>query len=56
MRTTRQAIALDPRLFGRRPQAAAVEAPESIGAFSDDLRLFGITFTAGFLFVSVLLA
>jgi len=56
MRTTRQAIALDPRQFGRRPPTAAVEAPQTIGALNQDLRLFGATFAAGFLFVSVLLA
>ena len=44
----------DPLRFGRRGLAvSAVEAkPESFG---DDLRLFTMTFVAGFLFVSILL-
>ena len=47
-------IASDPLLFGRRVRVAPIiEAkPQSIG---DDLRLFAITFAAGFLFVTVFL-
>ena len=55
MRTTRQAIALDPRLFGRRALAASAQARPSSSP-DDDLRLFATTFAAGFLFVSVLIA
>jgi hypothetical protein len=46
---------MDPRRFGRavvaRPEALPAPAP----AFSADLRLFAITFAAGFLFVSILI-
>ena len=55
MRTARQAIALDPRLFGRRPPPVATPV-ESARALGDDLRLFAVTFAGGFLFVSVLVA
>ena len=47
---------LDPRLFGRRQpflmDAVAVPAP----AISDDLKLFALTYLAGFLIVSIFLA
>jgi len=53
----RAPIAADPRLFGKRLDSPAVpaggNAPASLAA---DLRLFALTFTAGFLFVSVLIA
>ena len=46
----------DPRLFGRRQpfltEAAALPAP----AVSDDLKLFALTYLAGFLIVSIFLA
>ena len=46
----------DPLLFGRRvqvaPDIAAEARPASIG---EDLRLFAMTFAAGFLFVSIFL-
>jgi hypothetical protein len=46
----------DPRAFGRGPRfvlaSAAKAKPVSIG---DDLRLFAMTFAAGFLFVSIFL-
>jgi hypothetical protein len=57
MLLSRAPIAADPRLFGKRLETPAVpadgEAPASLAA---DLRLFALTFTAGFLFVSVLIA
>lgn len=47
---------LDPRLFGRRQpfltEAAVMPAP----AISDDLKLFALTYLAGFLIVSIFLA
>jgi len=56
MRMLRPAIALDPRLFGRRipgfDLGAVEERSWSIG---DDLKLFASTFAAGFLFVAVLI-
>ena len=46
----------DPRRFGRRRpflgEAVAVRGP----AISDDLKLFALTYAAGFVFVSVFLA
>jgi len=46
----------DPRLFGRRARIAPVAAVEAKPAsISEDLRLFAMTFAAGFLFVSVFL-
>ena len=55
MQTVRPAIANDPRTFGRRMQPAqAIAAPTPV--LSDDFRLFAMTFLAGFVFVSVLLA
>ena len=52
MSTPRTSIASDPLLFGQRGRAAPViEAkPQSVG---DDLRLFAMTFAAGFLFVTI---
>ena len=47
---------IHPRTFGRRrpfvAQAIAAERP----ALSDDLKLFGLTWLAGFLAVSIFLA
>jgi hypothetical protein len=44
------------RGFGLRAPFTAPAATVRSNAISDDLRLFGATFVAGFLFVSVLLA
>ena len=54
MNTPSTNIANDPLRFGRRVRAAPViEAkPQSVG---DDLRLFAMTFGAGFLFVTIFL-
>ena len=47
----------DPRRFGRAGQAASVAvAVAPARSLSADLRLFAITFLAGFIFVSILLA
>ncbi len=56
MRTTHYALPVDPRLFGRKAIPAALAAPLPASGISDDLRLFAVTFAAGFLFVSILLA
>ena len=56
MQLVRSSIAANPRLFGRGP-VRELEAPEeevSI-SFSDDIKLFSMTFLAGFLFVSILI-
>ena len=55
MQFVRPPIATDPRVFGRNgPRAIA--APASPSGLTDDLKLFAITFVAGFTFVSVFLA
>lgn len=55
MQLARPAIAIDPRTFGRG-QARDVRSVEAqangVGA---DLKLFALTFLAGFVFVSVLI-
>ena len=56
MRTARPAIALDPRRFGRRVFFSISTETAPTPAVSDDLRLFAISFAAGFLFVSILIA
>ena len=55
MRTTRNALAIDPRSFGRK-SPVAIALPMPAPTLGDDLRLFGATFLAGFLFVSILIA
>jgi hypothetical protein len=54
MSNMRTSIANDPMRFGRRVRPAPIiEArPQSIG---DDLRLFAMTFAAGFLFFTIFL-
>jgi hypothetical protein len=49
---------LDPRRFGRA-HAVGTDAPiaeRRAFRFASDLKLFAVTFLAGFLFVSILLA
>lgn len=55
MRVMKPAIAIDPALFGRKELLARPEPAEAT-SFADDLRLFAMTFAAGFLFVAVLIA
>ena len=56
MDAPRSSFATDPRLFGRRVGAAPINAVQAEpNSISDDLRLFGLTFAAGFLFMSVFL-
>jgi len=54
MQLARPVYAPDPRQFGRRGMAIARAAPVERTA-TDDLRLFAMTFIAGFLFVSILI-
>jgi hypothetical protein len=56
MAVVRPAVALDSRRFGRGPTVCGEAAPKRAIALGDDVRLFAITFAAGFLFVSVLIA
>jgi hypothetical protein len=56
MRSARAVIAADPRLFGRADPRQLEPLPEDGWMLSDDLKLFGSTFAAGFLFVSILIA
>ena len=46
---------MDPRRFGRAPIACADAPPMRAPTLGNDLRLFAITFAAGFLFVSILI-
>jgi hypothetical protein len=55
MQLARSGIAQDPRRFGRG-RVRQLAAPELQASVSDDLKLFGSTFLAGFVFVSLLLA
>jgi hypothetical protein len=53
MRMLRPAIAADPRLFGRGQIRLLEPVAERRWTIPDDLWLFGTTFAAGFIFVSV---
>jgi hypothetical protein len=56
MAPARALISADPRLFGRgRPRKLGVARERGWG-LSDDAKLFAVTFAAGFLFVSILIA
>ena len=55
MQLTRPVSAADPRNFGRRARARPEESRALAGSASDDLRLFGTSFAAGFLFVFLLI-
>lgn len=55
MAVVRPAVALDPRRFGRRPIPSGDLFPVRAPSMRDDLRLFAITFAAGFLFISILI-
>ena len=57
MMTSRRAVARSVPLFGRRPRLLVSSDEQGRASdLADDLRLFGLTFAAGFLFVSVYLA
>ena len=53
MTTRRQPF--DPRSFGRRQPFLAAAMPAPAPAISDDLKLFLMTYVAGFVFVSLYL-
>ena len=57
MHALTSAFGLHPRHFGKRSEEPA-EMPVTVESSSlrSDLRLFAMTFVAGFLFVSVLIA
>ena len=56
MEAPRSAVAIDPLLFGRRVNRAPVTTVQAeSNSTSDELRLFALTFAAGFLFMSVFL-
>ena len=56
MRMLRPAIAIDPRLFGRRMPGFILDGSEElVRTVGEDLKLFASTFAIGFLFVSVLI-
>ena len=62
--STRHAVARHARRFGRRPirrgpipwaEAKPLRVASPPSALANDLRLFAVTFAAGFLFVSILI-
>jgi hypothetical protein len=55
MQLVRPFIATNPRLFGRGPVREVETAPVAELSLSDDVKLFAMTFLAGFLFVSILI-
>ena len=55
MAVNRPAAALDPRLFGRRSPVCAMAPAVPASGLADDLRLFAVTFAAGFLFVAIVI-
>jgi hypothetical protein len=55
MAVIRPDLAMDPRRFGKAPAPRAEAQPQPAATLGDDLRLFAITFAAGFLFVSILI-
>jgi len=56
MLLSRIPIAADPRRFGKRFEAPPAPAGRGAASLGDDVRLFALTFAAGVLFVSVLIA
>ena len=55
MSFSRPAFALRQRRFGSGPVRAAAQAVDRPADWLDDLRLFAVTFAAGFLFVTILI-
>lgn len=55
MRSTRAAIAIDPRLFGRGQRRDLSLPEERDWNIPEDVKLFAATFAAGFIFVSILI-
>jgi hypothetical protein len=55
MQFARPAFATYQRRFGRAPRPMVELPARRMGGLSADLRLFVMTFAAGFLFVSILI-
>jgi len=55
MRIPRGLVAADPRRFGRAAAFQLAAPAEQRLSLSDELQLFAATFTAGFVFVSILI-
>ena len=55
MQLVRPFIAANPRLFGRGPVRDVEASPVAEFSLSDDVKLFAMTFLAGFLFVSIVI-
>jgi hypothetical protein len=55
MSFVRPAYALSQRRFGRGPARVLDQAATTTPEWLEDLRLFAMTFAAGFLFVSILI-
>jgi hypothetical protein len=55
MQLARRIVAADPRIFGRGPKRLLEAAPAE-SRINDDIKLFTMTFVAGFVFVSILIA
>ena len=55
MAIVRPAAPADPHRFGRRPVSDREAQFLASLPRRDDLRLFGVTFVAGFLFVSIVI-
>ncbi|NUQ18413.1 MAG: hypothetical protein HOP95_08185 [Sphingomonas sp.] len=55
MQLGRPMFAIDPKQFGKGPLRVLAEQSEPGLALSADLKLFAMTFLAGFLFVSILI-
>ncbi len=56
MQSARPVIALDPRCFGRGRVWRDPVPAKAASRLQEDLRLFGTTFLAGFLFVALIIA
>ena len=55
MQVFRPAFASHPMRFGRGPARLVEESARAAPKLSADIKLFGATFLAGFLFVSILI-
>jgi hypothetical protein len=55
MQLARPVVAANPRQFGRGPARWDHMVAEPARRISSDLKLFAMTFAAGFLFVSILI-
>jgi len=55
MQLVRPVVASNPRQFGRGPVRWEHLVPAPARRFPADLKLFAMTFAAGFLFVSILI-